>query len=67
MESMERLMEGRSTFLITHRRDTLKNCDILLVIEEGRQIALASDISKAISEGILFGRQVKGGSARAGG
>ena len=67
MESMERLMEGRSTFLITHRMDTLKNCDILLVIEEGRQVALISDVSKARKEGILFGRQVKGGSARAGG
>jgi ATP-binding cassette subfamily B protein len=65
MESMERLMEGRSTFLITHRMDTLKNCDILLVIEEGRQVALTSDVSKAIKEGILFGRQVRGGSASA--
>jgi ATP-binding cassette subfamily B protein len=67
MVSMERLMEGRSTFLITHRKDTLKNCDILLVIEEGRQVTLTSDVLKAITEGILFGRQVKGGSARAGG
>jgi len=65
MESMERLMEGRSTFLITHRMDTLKNCDFLLVIEEGRQVALTSDVSKAIKEGILFGRQVRGGSASA--
>ena len=67
MESMERLMEGRSTFLITHRMDTLKNCDILLVIEEGRQVELTSDVSKAITGGIPFGRQVRGGSAGAGG
>jgi ATP-binding cassette subfamily B protein len=60
MESMERLMEGRSTFLITHRMDTLKNCDILLVIEQGRQVALTSDVTKTIKEGIPSARQVRG-------
>jgi ATP-binding cassette subfamily B protein len=67
MESMERLMEGRSTFLISHRMDILKNCNILLVIEEGRLIALTSDVAKTIQEGILFARLVREGSAGAGG
>jgi ABC-type multidrug transport system fused ATPase/permease subunit len=64
MESMERLMEGRSTFLVSHRMDILKNCNILLVIEEGRLIALSSDVAKTIQEGILFARLV--GRARPG-
>ena len=29
-------MQGRTAFLITHRPSTLKGCDLLLVIEDGR-------------------------------
>ncbi|MBI4495006.1 MAG: ABC transporter ATP-binding protein [Chloroflexi bacterium] len=36
MEAVEHLMRGRTTFLITHRQDTLKSCDVLLDIEHGR-------------------------------
>jgi ATP-binding cassette, subfamily B, bacterial len=66
MESMERLMEGRSTFLISHRMDILMNCNILLAIEEGRLVARTSDVTKAIKEGIGSARQVGGGSTGAG-
>jgi len=38
MEAMERLMHGRTTFMIAHRRGTLANCDALLRIEQGRLI-----------------------------
>jgi ATP-binding cassette subfamily B protein len=38
MESIERLMEGRTTFLITHRLDTLKSCNVLLHLEKGRLV-----------------------------
>ena len=36
MEAMERLMEGRTTFMISHRRSTLANCDRLLRLQDGR-------------------------------
>jgi ATP-binding cassette subfamily B protein len=36
MEAMERLMEGRTVIMIAHRLGTLGNCDILLVIEDGK-------------------------------
>ncbi len=37
MEAMERLMHGRTTFMVAHRLGTLKSCDILLQIEpDGR-------------------------------
>ncbi|MCK6690759.1 MAG: ABC transporter ATP-binding protein/permease [Thermoanaerobaculia bacterium] len=36
MEAIGRLMEGRTTFLITHRLDTLSKCDLLLHLEKGR-------------------------------
>lgn len=36
MESMESLMHGRTTFMIAHRLSTLENCDLLLVMDQGR-------------------------------
>ena len=35
-------MLGRTTFLIAHRLSTLKNCDMQLVIEHGRLLAVES-------------------------
>jgi ATP-binding cassette subfamily B protein len=35
MEAMERLMHGRTTFMIAHRLGTLANCDMRLEIEDG--------------------------------
>jgi ATP-binding cassette, subfamily B, bacterial len=41
MEAMERLMQGRTTFMIAHRPDTLRLCDTLLVVENGRLVTVA--------------------------
>ena len=38
LEATERLMEGRTTFMIAHRLHTLKSCDLILVLEHGRLI-----------------------------
>jgi ATP-binding cassette subfamily B protein len=38
MEVMERLMRGRTTFMIAHRESTLRNCDVILRIEHGRVV-----------------------------
>jgi ATP-binding cassette subfamily B protein len=35
MEAMNRLMEGRTTFMIAHRLSTLDQCDVLVRIERG--------------------------------
>jgi ATP-binding cassette subfamily B protein len=42
MEAMERLMRGRTTFMIAHRESTLGICDLLLRIENGRIIDLTA-------------------------
>lgn len=42
MEAMERLMYGRTTFMIAHRLSTLKNCDVRMEIEDGRLIKLVT-------------------------
>jgi ATP-binding cassette subfamily B protein len=38
IEAMEKLMEGRTTFVITHRLDALETCDVILHIENGRLV-----------------------------
>jgi len=43
MEAMERLMEGRTTFMITHRLDTLSSCNIILHLEHGKLIEVVRD------------------------
>jgi ABC-type multidrug transport system fused ATPase/permease subunit len=40
VEAMERLMEGRTTFIIAHRPSTLKHCDQVLKLEQGRLVEL---------------------------
>lgn len=37
-EGMDRLMAGRTTFVIAHRLSTVKNSDCILVLEQGRVI-----------------------------
>jgi ATP-binding cassette subfamily B protein len=48
LEAMERLMKGRTTFMIAHRLSTLKNCDVLLMINDGSLVTVTSDVSNAI-------------------
>jgi len=38
MEATERLMAGRTTFMIAHRLNTLKSCDLILVLDQGRLV-----------------------------
>jgi ATP-binding cassette subfamily B protein len=36
MEATERLMTGRTTFMIAHRLNTLKSCDMILKLDQGK-------------------------------
>jgi ABC-type multidrug transport system fused ATPase/permease subunit len=38
LDALERLMEGRTTFMIAHRLSTVRNADLLLVLQDGRII-----------------------------
>jgi ATP-binding cassette subfamily B protein len=50
MEAMERLMNGRTTFMIAHRTSTLAQCDILFRVEQGRLIEMLQPASAAKTE-----------------
>jgi ATP-binding cassette, subfamily B, bacterial len=49
--AMERLMQDRTTFIISHRLSALKNSDMLLVIQDGRLIPEVSVVPTALSVG----------------
>lgn len=66
IEAMERLMEGRTTFMIAHRLTTLRNCDLLLTLRDGKLEKVHSDVSAVISRELneyqLTGEQTNNGS-----
>ena len=39
LDAMERLMQGRTTLVIAHRGSTLRHCEVVMVIEDGRLAA----------------------------
>jgi ABC-type multidrug transport system fused ATPase/permease subunit len=42
LDALERLMEGRTTFMIAHRLSTVRNADLLLVLHDGRIVEQGS-------------------------
>ncbi len=54
MEALERLMHGRTTFMIAHRLSTLQNCDRLLVLEHGRLVEVTSPAPRALGEALTL-------------
>lgn len=49
LQATEALMRGRTTFMIAHRLDTLKNCDMILVLDHGRLVEVRRDLSQRLS------------------
>lgn len=46
MEAMERLMAGRTTFMITHRLDSLNGCNVIIHLEGGKLLDFARDYNE---------------------
>lgn len=40
------LMQGRTTFMIAHRLDTLRSCNLILVLEKGKLVEVVSSVSE---------------------
>lgn len=53
--SMERLMEGRTTFMVAHRLSTLEQCDLLLVLDNGSLIAATNNVTGLLAEAARLG------------
>jgi ATP-binding cassette subfamily B protein len=49
MQATEDLMRGRTTFMIAHRLNTLKNCDLILVLEQGQLVEIRETVSEAFA------------------
>lgn len=47
MEATEELMKNRTTFMIAHRLNTLKTCDVILVLEQGRLVEVRQGTGEA--------------------
>jgi ATP-binding cassette subfamily B protein len=45
LETMDRLMQGRTAFLITHRASALANCDTRLHLEGGRVVEATPEVA----------------------
>ncbi len=55
MEGLERLMEGRTTFVIAHRLSTVRRADTILVLDQGR-IAEQGSFDELVARGGHFAR-----------
>jgi ATP-binding cassette subfamily B protein len=54
MEAMERLVHNRTSFTIAHRLGTLRNCDLMLVLEGGRLVDATADVSPSLEPTLDF-------------
>ena len=53
MEAIERLMEGRTTFIIAHRLSTVRRCDQIIVLRDG-VIAEQGTLTELLRRGGIF-------------
>jgi ATP-binding cassette subfamily B protein len=53
LEAMERLMHGRTSFVISHRLSALEKSDLLLVFENGRGVRVYHDVSAALGTSLV--------------
>jgi ABC-type multidrug transport system fused ATPase/permease subunit len=49
LETIQELMKGKTTFMIAHRASTLRNCNMILVLEEGRVTRMTTEVDLVIS------------------
>ncbi len=50
MEALDKLMAGRTTFMIAHRLSTLEQCDTVLVLQSGSLLTVTNTVEEARSQ-----------------
>ena len=63
MQATEQLVRGRTTFVIAHRLSTIENCDLQLVLKDGKLMTLTNDFQNATA--VMAGQRTAGGSGYA--
>jgi ATP-binding cassette, subfamily B, bacterial len=49
MRATASLARGRTTFVIAHRLSTVRDCNLILALQQGRLVAVTSDLDRAVS------------------
>lgn len=60
IEALEKLMGGRTTFMIAHRLSTLESCDAVLVLQNGSLLKITNTVEEARSH-VLGGTAPRSG------
>jgi len=48
LDAIERLMKGRTTMMIAHRASALRNCDMILRIENGKTGGVTDEVASVL-------------------
>lgn len=51
-EALERLMKGRTTFIVAHRLSTIRNADMILVLDRGKVIEMGNHETLLARDGV---------------
>lgn len=52
--ALENLMKGRTTFIITHRLSTVRNADLIVMMERGKIVEIGSHESLIAEKGLYY-------------
>jgi ATP-binding cassette, subfamily B, bacterial len=50
LDTIQELMKGRTTLMIAHRPGTLRDCNMILVLEDGRVSRMTTEVESVISD-----------------
>jgi ATP-binding cassette, subfamily B, bacterial len=49
LDTIQELMKGKTTLMIAHRPSTLRNCNMILVLEDGRVSQMTNEVESVVS------------------
>jgi len=59
-EGLQRLMEGRTSFVIAHRLNTIRRANQILVLKDGKLLERGSHDELLAKPGSLYGEMARG-------
>jgi ATP-binding cassette subfamily B protein len=57
LDTIQRLMRGKTTLMIGHRASSLRNCNLILMMEEGRVGRITTEVESVLSGMVALGVQ----------